>query len=63
MEGADFFRVADGLIQRTDAYWDDSETGRQLGLLPPRQSRGERALIAAFNVKTRLRRRPKAKQA
>jgi ketosteroid isomerase-like protein len=59
-EGIDLMRIRDGLIQRTDAYWDDANIGRQLGLLPPKNSRRERALLAVFNARTRLKRRRKA---
>lgn len=51
-EGADVLRVEGGLITRNDSYWDDSDVARQLGLLPPRGSRAERALLALFNAKT-----------
>lgn len=54
LEGADIVRIGDGLIQRVDSYWDDSSVARQLGLLPPRKSRRERALLGLFNLRTRL---------
>ena len=50
-------RVEDGLIVRNDSYWDDSSIARQLGLLPAKGSRPERALKGLLNVKTRLTRR------
>ena len=53
-QGADLVQVEDGLIKRLDSYWDDSATARQLGLLPAKESRQERALIGLFNTKTRL---------
>jgi steroid delta-isomerase-like uncharacterized protein len=56
-EGLDFVRVEDGLIVRNDSYWDDSSIARQLGLLPAKGSRQERALKGLLNVKTRLTRR------
>jgi predicted ester cyclase len=56
IEGADIVRVEDGLIQRLDSYWDDMTTARQLGLLPAKGSRQERALTALFNGRVRLRR-------
>jgi predicted ester cyclase len=57
VEGVDLVRVEDGLIRRNDSYWDDGSTMRQFGLLPPRGSRRERALLGLFNVRTRLARR------
>lgn len=53
-EGADLVQVENGLIKRLDSYWDDSETARQIGLLPPKKSRQERMLIGLFNTKSRL---------
>jgi steroid delta-isomerase-like uncharacterized protein len=51
--GLDLVRVADGLIQRNDSYWDDAAVARQIGILPPRGSRAERGLTALFNGRTR----------
>ena len=59
-EGVDFLRVEDGLIHGNDAYWDEAGLLRAIGLLPARDSRQERALVALFNarvaVATRFRR-------
>jgi steroid delta-isomerase-like uncharacterized protein len=52
--GIDLVRVADGLIERNDSYWDDATVARQIGLLPARRSRQERLLLALFNGRTRL---------
>lgn len=52
-EGIDLVRVRDGLIYRNDSFWDDADVARQLGLLPPRASRRERALTGLFNTRTR----------
>lgn len=51
--GADVLRVEDGLIKRLDSYWDDSDVARQVGILPAKGSRQERALTALFNLRTR----------
>jgi ketosteroid isomerase-like protein len=56
-EGVDVLTVEEGLIRSNHAYWDDAATARQLGLMPPRGSRRERALLALFNTATRVRRR------
>lgn len=56
-EGLDLLRVENGKIVRLDSYWDDAAVTRQIGLLPARDSRQERGLIALFNLRTRLRRR------
>jgi steroid delta-isomerase-like uncharacterized protein len=52
-EGADLVRVEDGLIVRLDSYWDDAGVARQIGILPARGSRQERALTRLFNGRTR----------
>ena len=57
IEGLDYVRVEDGLIVRNDSYWDDSTVARQLGLMPAKGSRQERALKGLLNVKTRVTRR------
>ena len=56
-EGVDVLTVEEELIRSNHAYWDDAATARQLGLMPPRGSRRERALLALFNTASRLRRR------
>lgn len=50
-EGVDILRVKDGLICGNDAYWDEAEPARAIGLLPARDSRQERVLIALFNAR------------
>lgn len=53
--GVDYAWVADGLVQRVEAYFDTGTTARQLGVLPPVGSRLERSSIVAANTLTRLR--------
>jgi steroid delta-isomerase-like uncharacterized protein len=57
IDGLDYVRIEDGLIVRNDSYWDDSSVARQLGLLPARGSRQERALKGMLNLRTRVTRR------
>lgn len=57
VEGCDLVRVEDGLVVGNDAYMDSMSIGRQLGLLPPRDSGAERVATALANGRTRLRRR------
>ena len=47
----------DGKLDWNTIYYDSAEFGRQIGMLPPRNSRADRALLAAFNTRQRLRRR------
>jgi hypothetical protein len=48
--------IADGLIQRNTIYYEGLPWPRQIGMLPSQGSRADRALVFAFNAKTRLRR-------
>ena len=52
--GCDRVRCADGLVVENHAFTDSMTVARQLGLLPPQDSRGEQRLTAAFNAKTRI---------
>jgi|RhiMetdeSRZDD1v2_1073273.scaffolds.fasta_scaffold03248_6 glyoxylase-like metal-dependent hydrolase (beta-lactamase superfamily II)/predicted ester cyclase len=54
LEGLDLLTVADGLIQRNDAYYDGTQFARQIGMLPPRESAAERGMTNAFNTRTRI---------
>jgi hydroxyacylglutathione hydrolase len=56
-EGCDVVQVADGLVVANEAYVDGMTIGRQLGVLPPRDSGAERGLTAVTNLRTRLMRR------
>jgi steroid delta-isomerase-like uncharacterized protein len=53
--GCDVIEVTEGLIARNTAYQDGMELARSLGMMPPLDSPGERALKQAFNVATRAR--------
>jgi len=54
IEGIDQVTVRDGLIVANDAYLDGATIMRQLGALPPADSRTEQRLTGALNTKTRL---------
>jgi steroid delta-isomerase-like uncharacterized protein len=54
LEGLDLLTIADGLIQRNDAYYDGTQFARQIGLLPPRDSAAERGMTSVFNARTRI---------
>jgi steroid delta-isomerase-like uncharacterized protein len=53
--GTDAMEIADGLIVRNTVYWDGAAFARDLGLLPSQGSRAERAMLAAFNARTKTR--------
>jgi steroid delta-isomerase-like uncharacterized protein len=53
--GTDAMEIADGLITRNTVYWDGAAFARDIGLLPPLGSRTERAMLAAFNARTKAR--------
>jgi hypothetical protein len=54
-EGLDLLTVRDELIVDNRAYTNAVEHLRQLGVLPPAESRAEGAMTGAFNLKTHLR--------
>jgi glyoxylase-like metal-dependent hydrolase (beta-lactamase superfamily II)/predicted ester cyclase len=54
VEGCDVLTIADELIQRNDAYIDNSDVARQLGFLPPAGSAGEARLTRLANLRTRI---------
>ena len=57
MRGVDVIEWADdGTIKHNTIYYDGAEFARQIGMLPPRDSMGDRALTVAFNGATKLRR-------
>jgi steroid delta-isomerase-like uncharacterized protein len=63
VRGVDVMEIAGGLIQHNTIYYDGATFARQIGLLPPQGSRGDRALISSFNAKTKLRQRLAARRA
>lgn len=57
IDGMDHFVVRDGKIVSNYVVFDQMQYARQLGLMPPDGSAGDRAVKAAFNAKTKLRER------
>jgi steroid delta-isomerase-like uncharacterized protein len=57
VRGCDCVEVEDGKIVRNTAYYDGAAFARGLGLLPQRDSQGEKAMLAAFNAVTKVRSR------
>jgi steroid delta-isomerase-like uncharacterized protein len=55
IRGCDCVEVEDEKITRNTAYYDGAAFARGLGLLPPRDSGGEKAMLAAFNAVTKVR--------
>jgi steroid delta-isomerase-like uncharacterized protein len=58
IRGCDVIRVDenDKVVTNT-VYYDGAEYARQIGMLPPRDSGADRAMMAAFNGATKLRKR------
>ncbi len=62
LRGCDVFRFSeDGKLDTNTIYYDGAEFARQIGMLPPRDSAGDRAFLWAFNARARLRRRLQAR--
>jgi hypothetical protein len=58
IRGVDVIRFdADGKIETNTVYYDGAEFARQVGMLPKRDSAADRAVLAAFNAATKLKRR------
>ena len=55
LRGMDILEVKDKKILSNTAYYDGAAVPRQLGMLPPQDSGAERAMKAAFNATTRVR--------
>jgi len=55
LRGIDCLEIEDGKITRNTAVYDGAAFARAIGMLPPRDSGGERAMIAAFNAATKVR--------
>lgn len=49
--------ASDGRVDTNTVYFDGAAFARQVGMLPAAGSAGDRAVTAAFNGLTRLRRR------
>jgi steroid delta-isomerase-like uncharacterized protein len=54
LRGVDVMDVTDGKITRNTIYFDGAALARQIGMLPRRDSPADRAVLAAFNARTRL---------
>lgn len=54
LRGVDFMEIDGGRVQRNRIAYDGATFARQVGLLPPNGSGPDRALLAAFNARTRL---------
>lgn len=56
LRGVDCLEVENGKLVRNTAYYDGMEFARGVGMLPPRDSGGERAMKSAFNAMTKVKR-------
>jgi predicted ester cyclase len=54
VDGMDHFVIRDGKIVSNFVVFDQMQYARQLGMMPPDGSAGDRAVKAAFNAKTKL---------
>jgi len=59
IDGIDHFVVRDGNVVSNFVVYDQTQYGRQIGMLPPQDSGPDKAMKAAFNAATKLRRRLK----
>ena len=59
----EMMEIEDGLIVRNTVYYDGAAFARQIGMLPEQESGAEKAMIAAFNAVTKLRKAIDRRQA
>ena len=60
MRAVDVFRLdSEGKVDTNTVYYDGADFARQLGMLPPRDSAADRAMLTAFNGLTKLKQRVK----
>jgi steroid delta-isomerase-like uncharacterized protein len=57
LRGIDVMEFDDGLLRHNTVYYDGLAFARQVGLLPPAGSRGDRGLMSVFNAFTRTKAR------
>jgi steroid delta-isomerase-like uncharacterized protein len=57
IRGVDVMEFADGLLQHNTIYYDGASFARQIGMLPRSHSATDKAMLATFNAKTRIRHR------
>ncbi len=57
IRGADVMEIDGGVIRHNTIYYDGAGFARQIGMLPAMGSRADRAMVSAFNAKTRLQQR------
>ncbi|MGA8746201.1 MAG: nuclear transport factor 2 family protein [Solirubrobacterales bacterium] len=57
LKGIDCFTFREGKIVHNAAVFDQVSFGQQIGMLPARDSLGERGMKAAFNARTKLKQR------
>src|SRR3954470_10166531 len=58
IRGVDVIRVDDDFkVVTNTVYYDAAEFARQIGMLPPRDSTADRAILSAFNGATKLKKR------
>ena len=55
--GIDAMEFRDGKLVRNDVYYDGATFARQIGMLPPMGSPADKAMTAAFNATTALKKR------
>ncbi|HEY2438220.1 MAG TPA: ester cyclase [Solirubrobacteraceae bacterium] len=59
VDGMDHFVIRDGKVISNFVVFDQMQYARQLGMMPPDGSAGDRAVKTAFNAKTKLSQRLK----
>lgn len=54
LRGVDVMDISEGKVRRNTIYFDGAALARQIGMLPQKDSPADRAILAAFNARTRV---------
>jgi steroid delta-isomerase-like uncharacterized protein len=63
MRGCDLIELDERTVRRNTVFFDGASFARTVGMLPPRDSGAERAMLSAFNAVTKVRSRIRERRA
>jgi steroid delta-isomerase-like uncharacterized protein len=63
MRGCDLIELDERIIRRNTVFFDSFSFARAVGMMPPRDSGAERAMLSAFNAVTKVRSRMRERRA
>jgi steroid delta-isomerase-like uncharacterized protein len=63
VRGCDVIELEERIVRRNTVFFDGATFARTVGMLPPRDSGAERAMLSAFNAVTKVRSRMRERRA